>query len=596
MNTNSKEALGALRRLMAENGIDAVVIPQTDPHHSEYLADHWQLRRHLSGFTGSAGTLVVTADAACLWTDSRYFLQAAAQLEGSGIELMKDGLAETPSIETWLTANLKAGQKVGIDGMLFSINETASLESALAKASITLDTDFNPATAAVWPGRPELPLCHVYVHDIKLAGVSAADKIKAVLENASQQGADSVFISALDEIAWTLNIRSNDVEYNPVATAHLYLSAGGQNILFIDDRKLTPEVTAYLKEAGVETRPYGDILTFLGQLPSDARVLLSASQSAGTVARVLGERAVKGSSAVSMLKAVKNNAQIEGVRAAMLRDGIAMVKALHEIKETVAHGKALTEMDVPGILTKYRSQGDNYVEESFETIAGFGEHGAIVHYAARPDTNASIDSSSLLLIDSGANYLDGTTDITRTIAFGKPTHEQRHDFTLVMKGHIALAMAIWPEGTRGHQLDAMARMPLWKEGKTYLHGTGHGVGHFLTVHEGPQSVRLNDTGAPLLPGMITSNEPGLYLSGRYGIRCENLVLTVEKMETEFGRFFGFETLTLCPFDRDLFETAIMNEAEIRWVNDYHARVLAALSPYLEGEELDWLRNATLPLI
>lgn len=586
--------LTALRQRMAKAGIAATVIPQTDPHHGEYIADHWQLRRHLSGFTGSAGSLVVMADTAFLWTDSRYFLQATTQLEGSGIVLMKDGLLSTPSINTYLADNLPAGSTVGIDGMLFSIDETRAMQSALEKAGIRLATDFEPADELVWPDRPALPECEIYVHELKYAGASAADKIATVLAKASEAGASSVFISALDEIAWILNIRSNDVEFNPVATAHLYLSADG-SVLFTDLRKITPAVNAHLKEAGVECRPYGEILSYLAALPAKARVLLSASQSAGTLAATLGERAVVGSSAVAMFKAVKNQVQIDGTRAAMLRDGAAMVRALSEITSLVAQGATLTEMDIPAILTRHRSAGELYVEESFETIAGFGPHGAIVHYAARPETNAAISASNLLLIDSGASYFDGTTDITRTISLGKPSDEQRHDFTLVMKGHIALAQAVFPEGTRGHQLDAMARMPLWKEGKLYLHGTGHGVGHFLNVHEGPQSIRLNDTGAPLLPGMITSNEPGIYLDGRYGIRCENLVLTVPAMETEFGRFFRFETLTLCPFDRSLFDLSIMTDDEISWVNDYHTQVFEKLSPLVDGDALTWLREATLPL-
>lgn len=591
MKSEISQRLASLRHLMEKCGVDATVIPQTDPHHGEYIADHWQLRRYLSGFTGSAGTLVVTADDARLWTDSRYFLQATDQLEGTGITLMRDGLIDTPSVNAWLAENLPAGSTVGIDGMLFSINETEEMETKLAAREIKLNTVFDPADTSVWPDRPELPGCEIYVHELKYAGESPSDKIKTVLHGAAAQGAGSIFISALDEIAWTLNIRSNDVEYNPVATAHLFLS-DDRKVLFTDPRKITPAVAAHLEECGVETAPYTSILDFLAALPADSRVLLSASQSAGTVARTLGNRAVAGSSAVAMPKAIKNRIQIEGTRAAMLRDGVAMVKALAEINRIIASGEHLSEMDIPGILVKYRSQSPLYVEESFETIAGFGPHGAIVHYAARPSTNSEIKGSSLLLIDSGASYLDGTTDITRTIATGVPTDEQRHDFTMVMKGHIALSMCVWPEGTRGHQLDAIARMPLWKEGKLYLHGTGHGVGHFLNVHEGPQSVRLNDTGAPLLPGMITSNEPGLYLADRYGIRCENLVLTVPAMETEFGRFFRFEELTLCPFDLKLFDKTIMTPEEIEWVNNYHTRVREAIAPHLEGADLQFLISST----
>lgn len=591
----NQTALDALHSLMAANGIDAVIIPQTDPHHGEYLASHWELRRYISGFTGSAGSLVVTAGRALLWTDSRYFLQAATQLEGSGIELMKDGLIDTPSITAWLCDNLSKGMTVGIDGLLFSINETADMMAHFDAAGIRLDTGFDPADAKVWPDRPELPECKVFIHEQKYAGQATPLKIEAVLGNVRKSGADAAIISALDEVAWILNLRSRDVDYNPVMTAHLYLSTRGGNTLFVNREKLTPEVKAYLDDCKIAVAPYESVIDFLKALPADVKVLVSGAQTGVAIADVLGPRALVGSSVTAMLKTLKNEVEIAGTRAAMHRDGVAMVRALREIKEIIAAGRPLREADVADILVKYRSQGENYVEESFGTIAGFGPNGAIVHYTAHRGSDAAIDSTNLLLIDSGAQYLDGTTDITRTISLGTVTAEQRHDFTLVMKGHIALATAVFPEGTRGHQLDAMARMPLWREGKSYLHGTGHGVGHFLCVHEGPQSFRLNDTGIALMPGMITSNEPGLYLSGRYGIRCENLVLTVPAMETEFGRFFKLETLTLCPFERDLFDKSIMSPEEIAWVDEYHAHVCAELSPLLEGEDKKWLEEATRKL-
>ena len=595
MKTTIQDRLTTLRHIMANAGIDAIIIPDNDPHNGEYIATHWQTRHYLSGFTGSAGTLVVTAADARLWTDSRYFLQAGAQLDGTGITLMKDGLADTPSIEEWLKATLAKGQTVAIDGRLGSYEQLSAYKAAFEKAGLKMVLDFDPVTPELWPDRPAMPDCEVYVYDNKFAGRDAADKISDIIANVHKQDASSVIISDLAEVAWTLNIRSNDINYLPVATAHLYLNEDKTGTLFIDEAKLTDQVRAHLNNIGVTVRPYETLADFLSSLPENDRVLISVSQSSYAVAQSLGKRAVLGSSAVALLKAVKNEVEIEGERTSHIRDGVAMVRAISEIQATIRAGFPLTEMDIPNILLKYRKQGEYYVEESFETISGFGANGAIVHYAARPDTNKQIDRTSLLLIDSGANYLDGTTDITRTIALGDPTDAQRRDFTLVMKGHIALAKAKFPLGTRGHQLDALARMPLWKDGKVYLHGTGHGVGHFLSVHEGPQSVRLNDTGAPLLPGMIISNEPGFYLTDQYGIRCENLVLVVKDSTTEWGDFCAFETITLCPFDRNLFDTAIMTPEEIAWVNEYHETVCRTLAPLLEGEALAWLRNATRPL-
>lgn len=587
------ERIVELRKEMEAAHVDAVIIPQTDPHQSEYVASHWQVRRFFSGFTGSAGTLVVTRDAALLWTDSRYFLQAAAQLDGTGIILMKDGLPETPSITEYLVENLAAGSTVGINGMLFSINDTEAMRRALNTAGISLSVNFDPVDT-LWPDRPSLPADKAYIHELKYAGKAPADKIAVILDNVRAQGADSVLISALDEIAWTLNLRSNDVHCSPVAMAFLYLAPEGST-LFISDEKLTPEVLAHLAEAGVAVAPYSSIKDFLASLPATARVLLSTSQSSGSLAAILGDRYVAGTSPVAMPKACKNPVQIEGIRAAHHRDGVAMVRSLIEIEHLVNDRKEFTEIDVADILLRNRRAQELFVDTSFDTIAGYGPNGAIVHYSATPESNTTVRPGNLLLIDSGGNYLDGTTDITRTIAIGTPTSAMRHDFTLVMKGHIAIATAVFPEGTRGAQLDAMARMPLWKEGKSYLHGTGHGVGHFLNCHEGPQSIRLNDTMAPLTPGMLTSNEPGVYLAGRYGIRCENLIVTVEKTETEFGRFYAFDTVTLCPFDRLLFDTSIMTPDEIAWVNNYHATVYRELYPLLTSAEAAWLRSACAPI-
>lgn len=587
--------IAALRDYMQSLGVQAAIIPQTDPHLSEYLADHWQVRRWLSGFTGSAGSLVVTMSHAFVWADSRYWLQCAAQLKSTCIDVMEEGKPSVPSIESYLLSALSAGSTVGIDGMLFSITSTRALQDELAASGIKLRVDFHPADT-LWLDRPALPKDKVFVHDEKYAGESAASKIKKVLADAASQGADAVLISDLAEVAWTLNIRSRDVESNPVLTAYLYLSPKGST-LFLDTDKLTPEATKHLQEANVGTKPYAEAMEIVSKTVSDtaAKVLLSSTQTAGAWLTLLGDNAVVGTSPVAMLKAVKNDVQIQGTRHAMERDGVALVRAFMEIERTIAEGGKLTEIDVADILLKYRKVQDLFFDISFDTIAGFGPHGAIVHYSATPETNAEVTTDSLLLVDSGASYFDGTTDITRTVALGTPTDEQRLCFTLVMQGHIAIATSIYPEGTRGAQLDALARMPLWKHGMSYLHGTGHGVGHFLNVHEGPQSIRLNDTLAPLTPGMITSNEPGVYLSDRFGIRCENLVLTVPDMTTEFGNFYKFETLTLFPFDLKLFNTSIMSDEEIQWVNDYHTTVRQRLLPLLQAAEQQWLIKKTKPL-
>lgn len=585
--------IAAFRGAMRAAGVEAAIVPQTDPHLSEYLADHWQVRRWLSGFTGSAGALVVTADKAYVWADSRYWIQAGEQLKDTVIGVMEEGKADVPEIIDWLCQELPAGAVVGIDGMLFSINDTRRIERKLTLAQIGLKVDFNPVDA-LWLDRPPMPDSEVFVHAPEYAGESAVSKIARTLAEAAGQGANAVFVSDLAEIAWMLNIRARDVHDNPVATSYLYVSSQG-NTLFIDERKLTDAVRQHLDYAAVVVRPYDDALKFLASLPDDVRVLASATQSSGVLERVLGKRIVVGESAVALLKGCKNDVQIAGVHAAMIRDGVAMAKSLMEIEQTVAEGRPLTEIGVAQILTKHRSARPLYFDESFDTIAGYGSHGAIVHYSASPDTDADIHRGNLLLIDSGANYLDGTTDITRTISLGTPTNAQRHDFTLVMKGHISLATAVFPAGTCGAQLDALARIALWKEGLSYLHGTGHGVGHFLNVHEGPQSIRLNYVPTPLMPGMITSNEPGLYRAGEYGIRCENLMLCVPAFTTDFGDFYRFETLTLCPWDLRLFDTDIMSRAEIDWVNEYHAMVRERLLPVLEPAEQEWLIAKTQPL-
>ena len=593
MQTEIKARLAALRDEMAKAGVDLAIIPHADPHQSEYMSSHWHLRGFFSGFTVSAGTLGVAKDQACLWTDSRYFLQAAQQLEGTDIILMKEGIPGTPSIAGYITDTLKSGATVGIDGMQFSINAERELEEALKKHGIKLVTGFSPADK-IWTDRPALPDNKAFIHEQKYAGEAAADKIAKVMEATAGKGADAILVSALDELAWVLNLRGSDVKYNPVVTAFLYLGQGNST-LFIDDIKLDDKVKEYLASNGIATAPYSGVTQFLTALPASTRVLVDPATTSSAMESPLGDRIVTDKSPIPLMKGVKNDVQIAGIRAAMKRDGVALVKAMMDIEKMLSEGKPLTEMEVGRILTRRRSEQPLYFDDSFGTIAGYRGHGAIVHYEATPESNSDITPDGLLLIDSGAQYLDGTTDITRTISLGNPTEEERHDFTLVMKGHIALGSAIFPEGTRGSQLDALARHFLWSEGKSYLHGTGHGVGHFLNVHEGPQNIRLNENPATLQPGMLTSNEPGLYITDKYGIRCENLVLTVPAFTTEFGNFYKFETVTLFPFDLKLFDTDIMSDDEIRWLNAYHKHVYDTLSPELNEEERAWLEHKTIPL-
>ncbi len=595
MNKEIMTRLDQFRALLSKHGVQAAIVPQADPHQGEYLAPHWQVRRWLSGFTGSAGDLVVTAGGAALWTDSRYFLQAAQQLEGTGIELMKSGLCGTPTMAEYLCRELKSGDIVGLDGILFTKAAVDSLKDSLGHCGIKLVANLD-VIDEIWHNRPALPDGKIYVHELCYSGRKSSDKIEAILHDAREKGCEAVFECMLDSIAWTLNIRCNDVKHTPVATSFLYLAPGASK-LFIDGAKLTAQTRAYLAGEGVEVLPYNEVKNFLESLQAEDKVLVDSSHTAYELLNILGDRAVDGGiSAANRFKSVKNDVELQGIRRAMLRDGVAMVRSLMEIKRRVNAGEATDELAVAEILRHYRSIGENYSDESFGTIAGYGPHGAIVHYEASAESSATLRPEGLLLIDSGAQYIDGTTDITRTIVLGTPTAAEKRDFTLVMKGHIALAQAVFPIGTCGTQLDVLAHQYLWQHGLNYLHGTGHGVGHFLSVHEGPHSIRMNYVGHPVLPGTVTSNEPGLYVEGVHGIRCENLVECVHAMTTGYGDFLRFETLTLCPFERSLFDTSLMTENEIKWVNDYHATVAARLMPLLASDdERRWLADATQAL-
>lgn len=586
------QRIAALRQLMNEKGINATIIPQSDPHQSEYLADHWQARRWFSGFTGSAGTLVVTVDKAFLWVDSRYFLQAAEQVDGTEIKLMKIALPGTPTINEYLSSALKPGNIVGVDGLLYSVRDSEALKECMKEAGIKVDFSFDPVKD-LWHDRPSLPDSHIIIYDTTYAGESADKKLDMIRETIKGHKTDAMLLSALDEIAWTLNIRSRDVQCNPVTTAYLLITLQG-GYLFVNQDKVTPAVKEYLDSLGIKCLPYDSITDTLAKSTFPA-VAVDPSTTSARIVEVLGNRAVKVPSSVPLAKAIKNPVEIAGTSNAMIKDGVALVKGFMEIERRVLSGENVTEMTVAEILTRHRSERDLYFDDSFDTIAGYGSHGAIVHYSATPDTDIAVGTDNLLLIDSGAQYLDGTTDITRTIIIGTPTPEQRADFTTVLCGNINLALAVFPAGTRGTQLDVLAHLPLWQRGLNYLHGTGHGIGHFLNVHEGPHSIRTNEIPVPLEPGMLVTDEPGVYIEGKYGIRCENVLLCTPHSVTPMGQFLQFEALTLFPFDNKLIDPSLMDDRQLSWLNNYHARVYDTLKPYLDDEERHWLADATTPL-
>lgn len=594
MNSTINNRIAALRAHIAQEQIQAFIIPSTDPHLSEYVAPHWQSREWISGFTGSAGTVVVTAKDAGLWTDSRYFLQAARQLEGTCITLYKEMLPETPNIPEFLSAHLQEGDCVGIDGKMFSAEEVEHLQKELKKSGIRIKSIADPMQL-LWTDRPAMPLAPAFVYDTKYAGMSFTEKLPAVRQAMEAAGTDSLLLSALDEIAWLLNIRGNDVHCNPVVVSYLLIEKDKVNY-FVQPQKVTPELTEYFNVNGISVHPYEEIGDYLNNFNAHSILMNPAKTNYAIYSAIRpGCLIINGASPVALLKAIRNKQEIAGIHAAMQRDGVALVKFLKWLDEAVPAGKE-TEISVDKKLHTFRAAQPLYMGESFDTIAGYKEHGAIVHYEATPETDVTLKPEGFLLLDSGAQYLDGTTDITRTIALGPLTEEEKTDYTLILKGHIALAMAVFPEGTRGAQLDVLARMPIWKERMNYLHGTGHGVGHFLNVHEGPQSIRMNENPVALQPGMVTSNEPGVYKAGSHGIRTENLVLTVPAGEGMFGKYLKFETLTLCPICRKGIIKELLTAEEIGWLNDYHRTVYEKLSPDLNNDEREWLKEACKAVI
>ena len=590
------ERLSSLRQLMREEHIDAFVFPSTDPHNGEYVPEHWMGRQWISGFNGSAGTAVVTLHEAALWTDSRYFIAATEQLNGTEYVLMKEAVEGTPTIAQWLGMKLSisGGSCVGIDGMVMAASEVEELIADLRSAAgITVRTNLDPLYK-IWENRPEIPLSPVEIQQEEYAGESVQSKLSRIRKAIRSNHANGMLVTALDEIAWTLNLRGKDVHCNPVFVSYLLIHEN-EATLFIDERKLTAEVRVYLHANEIKVLPYEDVTTALKRY-KDYSILMSSGATCFTLFNSAKASVIDIPSPIAIMKAVKNAAEIRGFRNAMRRDGVAMVKFLRWLLPAVQTGKE-TEMSIDRKLTSLRAEQHLYRDISFDTIAGYQSHGAIVHYEATPETDAPLRPEGFLLLDSGAQYQDATTDITRTIALGPITDEQRRVYTLVLKGNIQLAMLKFPDGASGTQLDALARMDMWREGMNYLHGTGHGVGSYLNVHEGPHQIRMQWKPTPLHAGMTITDEPGLYLEGRFGVRIENTMLITPYKETEYGKFLQMEALTLCPIDTSPIIMSMMRKEEIEWLNDYHLRVRNELLPLLEDEaDRSWLIENTEALV
>ena len=590
-----EQRLEGLRQLMLREHLAAFIFPSTDPHSGEYVPEHWKGRQWISGFNGSAGTAVVTLEDAAVWTDSRYFIAAEEQLHGTEFKLMKDGMPGTPSIAEWLADKLKHtnNTEVALDGMVNTLNEVNALKEELRKlGGLTLRTNLDPLKT-IWTDRPEIPTNKVELQPLELAGEETRHKIERIRMALRAVHADGTLVSTLDDVAWTLNLRGSDVECNPVFVAYLLIEQQ-RTTLYINKEKLTNEVYNYLLSQQIDVEDYADVTKGLANY-AEYNILLDPNTTNYTLAKMVKcQEIVTMPSPVPALKAVKNEAEIRGFRNAMLKDGIAMVKFLKWLKPAVEAGNE-TEMSLDDKLTSLRAEQPLFKGKSFETIVGYEAHGAIVHYEATPETNIPVKPHGLVLIDSGGQYQDGTTDITRTIALGDTTTEQRTAYTLVLKGFINFAMLKFPDGATGTQLDATARLPLWREGMNYLHGTGHGVGAYLNVHEGPHQVRMQWRPAPFHAGMTVTDEPGLYIEGLFGIRIENTLLTTPYRSTPFGEFLQFSSLTLCPIDTAPIELSMLTNDELSWLNDYHRTVYNTLAPHLDSEHTEWLKDATKPL-
>ena len=582
------QRIEALREVMQREHLAAFIFPSTDPHQGEYVPDHWKGREWISGFNGSAGTAVVTVTSAALWTDSRYFIAAEEQLRGTEFQLMKLKMPDTPIIPEWIGKECGAGAEVGLDGMVNSANAVKDLIADLRQqGGITLRTNLDPLSQ-IWKDRPAIPENPVEIYPMEYAGENCRDKIARIRKALREKHADGMLMSALDDIAWTLNLRGADVHCNPVFVSYLLISTKDVT-LYINKVKLTPQVEAYLAAEGIAVAPYEDVAKGLKDY-FEYNILLDPDEVNYTLYKQVTREIVEAESPVKRMKTVKNPTEIAGFKSAMLKDGIAMVKFLCWLKPAVEAGDQ-TEITVSDKLESLRAEQPLYRDISFDTIAGYQAHGAIVHYEATPETDIPLKPEGFLLLDSGAQYLDGTTDVTRTIALGPLTEEQKRVYTLVLKGHIQIELCKFPSGASGTQLDVLAREALWREGLNYMHGTGHGVGTYLNVHEGPHQFRMEWKPAPLVAGMTITDEPGIYLEGKFGVRIENTLLITPYKETQFGQFLQFESLTLCPIDTTPVIRELLLDEEIAWLNAYHKRVFETVSPYLNEEETIWLKAA-----
>lgn len=606
MTTTIAQRIDALREELRRENLFAFIFPSTDPHQSEYTADHWKGREWISGFNGSAGTAVVTLHSAALWTDSRYFIAAAQQLEGTEFQLMRERIDGTPTIAEWLGQECGPGAEVALDGMCSSASAVKELIDELRKhGGNTLRTNFD-VLQRIWTDRPAIPTAPIVPQPLEYAGEDVASKLMRIRQALRQVHADGMLMASLDDIAWTLNLRGSDVHCNPVFVSYLLISTRSAT-LFVDEAKLTPAARQHLQQYGIATASYDAVKDGLRHYP-DYNILADPDEVSDTLMHAIkygknGQLSplnyqflnlISHPSPVPAMKAVKTEAEQQGFRQAMIRDGVALVRFLRWLKPAIAAG-GQTEMSIDRKLTALRAEQPLYQGLSFDTIAAYQAHGAIVHYEATPDTDAPLRPEGLLLLDSGAQYIDGTTDITRTIALGPVTDRQRHIYTLVLKGHIQLQLLCFPDGASGTQLDAIARSPLWHEGLNFLHGTGHGVGAYLNVHEGPHQIRMEYRPAPLHAGMTVTDEPGIYIEGQFGVRIENVLLTQPWCETDFGRFLQFETLTLCPIDMAPLDISLLTPEELQWLNDYHQMVYDRLEPHLDAPDRDWLRSATAPI-
>lgn len=593
MTTRIHKRVESLRSFLLDNQLDAFIFPSTDPHQGEYIPDHWKTRAWISGFDGSAGTAVVTREQAALWTDSRYFLAAEEQLKDTPFQLMKEKLQGTPTLTEWLLQTLPEGARVGIDPEVNDYQTYSLWKEALLNKGIQLVLSEDPA-ASLWDNRPEIPTHPVQIQPLAYCGEDCSSKIRRIRQSIQENQAEALLLSALDEIAWTLNLRGTDIHCNPVFISYLLITQK-RVTLFIYPEKIDATVSCYLKENEISLAAYDQVVPELRSLAEESiQMDLSGTNCALVDSLPATTRIINRPSPIALMKAIKNETEIAGFHQVMLRDGVAMVRFLKWL-EAEMRQRTVTELCICRQLAAFRAEQEHYKDVSFDTIAAYGAHGAIVHYEPTEESNIALSGQGLLLLDSGAQYLDGTTDLTRTLALGVLSAEEKQDYTLVLKGHIALSRAVFPTGTTGTQLDICARYAMWQKGINYLHGTGHGVGAYLNVHEGPHQIRMNFVPTPLCAGMTVTDEPGIYRADRHGVRIENTLLVVADQETEFGSFLRFEPLTLCPIDTAPIETGLLDETEIEWLNNYHNRVYSSLAPLLDEEHRTWLKEKTLPI-